>query len=233
MRRDTMGSGCEKSDDWMEDRTTHRVITWFGTWQLAGILYFSSNWLSSYVCLQATILDRLFGPSVTISIWGLNGNLHAEPWLCSGKPFSPQSEGACAASWSPNSTCLHLDFYLLSWWWQPLWSGGLLYRWLLPQQKAYWIRFFFKISFLCIFCPWHSKKQGKKQIKTLKKLFFLSTSWFGPGPIQVELDLAGPIQVELDLAGPIQVELDLDLSRIFWFCPCLCKRSYLAPGGVV
>ena len=21
-------------------------------------------------------------------------------------------------SWSPNSTCLHLDFYLLSWWWQ-------------------------------------------------------------------------------------------------------------------
>ena len=47
------------------------------------------------------------------------------------------------SSWSPNSTCLHLDFYLLSWWWQPF--------------------FFFKISFLCIFCPWHSKKQGKKQ----------------------------------------------------------------------
>ena len=45
-------------------------------------------------------------------------------------------------SWLPNSTCLHLDFYLLSWWWQPLWSGGLLYRWLLPHQKAYWIRFF-------------------------------------------------------------------------------------------
>ena len=84
-------------------------------------------------------------------------------------------------SWSPNSTCLHLDFYLLSWWWQPLWSGGLLYRWLLLQQKAYWIRFFFKISFLCIFCPWHSKKQGKKQIKTLKKTvffkYFLIRSW--------------------------------------------------------
>ena len=32
--------------------------------------------------------------------------------------------------------------------------------------------FFFKISFLCIFCPWHSKKQGKKLIQTLKKPVF-------------------------------------------------------------
>ena len=74
------------------------------------------------------------------------------------------------------------------------------------------------------------QKTGQKTDQNPKKTVFLSTSWFGPGPIQVELDLAGPIQVELDLAGPIQVELDLDLSRIFWFCPCLCKRSYLAPG---
>ena len=40
--------------------------------------------------------------------------------------------------------------------------------------------FFFKISFLCIFCPWHSKKQGKKLIQTLKKLFlqfYLIRSW--------------------------------------------------------
>ena len=93
----------------------------------------------------------------------------------------PTNSCGATCSWSPNSTCLHLDFYLLSWWWQPLWRGGLLYRWLLLQQKAYWIRFFFKISFLCIFCPWHSKKQGKKQIKTLKKncffKYFLIRSW--------------------------------------------------------
>ena len=78
------------------------------------------------------------------------------------------------------------------------------------------------------------QKTGQKTDKNPEKnCFFLSTSWFGAGPIQVELDLAGPIQVELDLAGPIQVELDLDLSRIFWFCPCLCKRSYLVSGRVL
>ena len=49
--------------------------------------------------------------------------------------------------------------------------------------------FFFKISFLCIFCPWHSKKQGKKQIKTLKKPVFFSNTWFGLSPNQVELDM--------------------------------------------
>ena len=78
------------------------------------------------------------------------------------------------------------------------------------------------------------QKTGQKTDKNPEKnCFFKSNSWFGSGPIQVELDLAGPIQVELDLAGPIQVELDLDLSRIFWFCPCLCKRSYLVSGRVL
>ena len=40
-----------------------------------------------------------------------------------------------SSSWLPNSTDLCF-WYLLSWQWWPLWSGGLLYQWLLPQQKA-------------------------------------------------------------------------------------------------
>ena len=28
-------------------------------------------------------------------------------------------------SWSPNSTVLHLDIYLLSWWWGALWACGI------------------------------------------------------------------------------------------------------------
>ena len=37
-------------------------------------------------------------------------------------------EGWC--SWSPNSTVLHLDIYLLSWWWGALWAWGTLFKWL-------------------------------------------------------------------------------------------------------
>ena len=104
-----------------------------------------------------------------------------------------------ATSWSPNSTCLHLDFYLLSWWWQPLWSGGLLYRWLLPQQKAYWIHFFLQNILSMYILSMTQQKAGQKTDTNPKKTCFYSSTWFGPGPNQVELDLAGPNQVELDL----------------------------------
>ena len=33
-------------------------------------------------------------------------------------------------SWSPNSTVLHLDIYLLSWWWGALWAWGTFFKWL-------------------------------------------------------------------------------------------------------
>ena len=49
-------------------------------------------------------------------------------------------------SWSPNSTYLHLDFYLLSWRWWPLWSTGTLYQWSLKPEKASPDRCLFKIS---------------------------------------------------------------------------------------
>ena len=31
-------------------------------------------------------------------------------------------------SWSPNSTVLHLDIYLLSWWWGALWAWGIFFQ---------------------------------------------------------------------------------------------------------
>ena len=43
---------------------------------------------------------------------------------------------AWKTSWLPNSTYLHLDFYLLSWQWQPLWSGGLLFLCPVLPEKA-------------------------------------------------------------------------------------------------
>ena len=52
-------------------------------------------------------------------------------------------------SWSPNSTYLHLDFYLLSWRWWPLWSGGTLYQWSLQPEKASQDPCLFKISVSC------------------------------------------------------------------------------------
>ena len=52
-------------------------------------------------------------------------------------------------SWSPNSTCFHLDLYLLSWRWWPLWSGGTLYQWSLKPEKANLDRCLFKISVSC------------------------------------------------------------------------------------
>ena len=84
-------------------------------------------------------------------------------------------------SWSPNSTCLHLDFYLLSWWWQPLWSGGLLYRWLLPQQKAYWIHFFLQNILSMYILSMTQQKAGQKTDTNPKKnlflQFYLIRSW--------------------------------------------------------
>ena len=50
--------------------------------------------------------------------------------------------------WSPNSTYLHLDFYLLSWRWWPLWSSGTLYQWSLKPEKGSQDRCLFKISVL-------------------------------------------------------------------------------------
>ena len=96
------------------------------------------------------------------------------------------------ASWWPNSTCLHLDLDLLSWWWQPCGVADFCIGDSCRNKKHTGFIFFFKISFLCIFCPWHSKKQGKKLIQTLKKTCFYSSTWFGPGPNQVELDMGQP-----------------------------------------
>ena len=76
-------------------------------------------------------------------------------------------------SWSPNSTYLPLDLYLLSWRWWPLWSGGLLYQWSLRPKQTSWVRFFRKISVSCTYCPWRSKKQEEKLAKTLQKKVFL------------------------------------------------------------
>ena len=56
----------------------------------------------------------------------------------------------CLISWSPNSTYLHLDFYLLSWQWWPLWSTGTLYQWSLQPEKASQDLCLFKISMSCI-----------------------------------------------------------------------------------
>ena len=53
-------------------------------------------------------------------------------------------------SWSPNSTYSYWDFYLLSWWWQPLWSGGLLFQLPVQPKKANQRQFLFKISVSCI-----------------------------------------------------------------------------------
>ena len=65
---------------------------------------------------------------------------------CHGWPAGP-----CyfMLSWSPNSTFLHLDFYLLSWRWWPLWSGGTLYQWSLQPEKASQHPCLFKISVSC------------------------------------------------------------------------------------
>ena len=45
-------------------------------------------------------------------------------WLHTLKPrwFFP------CPSWSPNSTALHLDIYLLSWWWGVLWAWGIFFQ---------------------------------------------------------------------------------------------------------
>ena len=74
------------------------------------------------------------------------------------------------------------DIYLLSWRWWPLWSGGLLFRWLLRPKKTSWVRFFRKISVSYTNCPWKSKKQDKKRAKTLQKKVFSSaplTNFYG------------------------------------------------------
>ena len=67
-------------------------------------------------------------------------------------------------------------------------SGGPLYRWLLPQHKAYWIcLFLWDVLSVCISS---GEGRGKKQTKPPKKNpCFISTTWFGPGPNQVEPDL--------------------------------------------
>ena len=62
---------------------------------------------------------------------------------------SDQFNRSSNTSWSPNSTYLHLDFYLLSWRWWPLWSGGTLYQWSLQPEKASQDPCLFKISVSC------------------------------------------------------------------------------------
>ena len=72
-------------------------------------------------------------------------------------------------SWSPNSTYLHLDFYLLSWRWWPLWSGGILFQWPVLQQKAREVHFLFKISVSCAKRLSRSKKWRLKTYGNLQK----------------------------------------------------------------
>ena len=61
----------------------------------------------------------------------------------------PVPKSPVFGSWSPNSTYLHLYFYLLSWRWWPLWSDGTLYQWSLQPEKASQDPCLFKISVSC------------------------------------------------------------------------------------
>ena len=85
-------------------------------------------------------------------------------------------------SWSTNSTYLHLDFYLLSWRWWPLWSTGTLYQWSLKPEKASPDRCLFKISVSCTLRLSRSKKWDEKLSKTYKhtKKKRHSRKWWPP-----------------------------------------------------
>ena len=103
------------------------------------------------------------------------------------------------ASWWPNSTCLHLDLDLLSWWWQPCGVADFCIGDSCRNKKHTGFVFFFKISFLCILCPGTAKKRANKHIKTLKKnlfyQYYLIRSWsksswtrFGQGQFKFNLN---------------------------------------------
>ena len=47
-----------------------------------------------------------------------------------------------------------------------------------------------KYPFYVYYVHGTAKNRANKQIETLKKTCFINTTWFGPGPNQVELDLA-------------------------------------------
>ena len=62
-------------------------------------------------------------------------------------------------------------FYLLSWWWQPLWSGGLLFQWRVLPKNASQV-WFFSSKYPCHICTWRqsrSRKWDNKMSKTKPK----------------------------------------------------------------
>ena len=97
-------------------------------------------------------------------------------------------------SWSPNSTYLYWDFYLLSWWWQPLWSGGLLFQLPVLPEKASQLRFLFKISVSCTWRLSKGKKIRKRLGKTLQKTCVFQASQ-PSGSAQIRNSWNGPAQI--------------------------------------
>ena len=100
-------------------------------------------------------------------------------------------------SWSPNSTYLHLDFYLLSWRWWPLWSGGLLFQLPVLPEKASQVQFIFKIS---VSCP--SRMTGDKKMRRILGKILQKNCLFQASPSfsQFGLRWGTPNQDKLSLA---------------------------------
>ena len=119
-------------------------------------------------------------------------------WPC------PLPMGLLKNSWSPNSTYLYWDFYLLSWWWQPLWSGGLLFQLPVQLKKASQLQFLFKISVSCTQRLSRSKEIRKKLGKTLQKTCLFQASQ-PSGSAQIGNSWNEPAQIRNSWNEPAQI----------------------------
>ena len=114
---------------------------WRDLWSWSGILRRrSSRWRSWGNCEC-----ELEKPSILLGsftcwrvCWGWPGRkrcwsfrLGCTPSSCSGQKILFTFENLFdhgLTSWSPNSTVLHLDIYLLSWWWGALWAWETFFQ---------------------------------------------------------------------------------------------------------
>ena len=132
-------------------------------------------------------------------------------------------------SWSPNSTYLYLDFYLLSWRWWPLWSGGTLYQWSLKPEKASPDRCLFKISVSWTLRLSRSRKWDEKLSKTCQKPVCFTEFSVCPEMLQQQFrtnrfglnrccNISGQIQFDLNCCSNISGQIEFDLI-------CCCNIS--------
>ena len=138
--------------------------------------------------------------------------------------------GCILATWAANILvdcptqliCIS-DIYLLSWRWQPLWSGGLLYQWPVRPKKAGQTRFFFKDLNYMYTDGENANNRAKNGQKPSKKPAFSSPS---SCPYGFGLKCCATFQ-----AKPIQTAGGAGKNCFFGgfiasFCPVFCLFAH-------